>query len=107
MGQLKSACLALVFYFAMFISSSSAGVFNVAMTIGGVTQNFSYSNVQGVIDAVKLSNIVSRFPSYAGTEQINIAIDFRGLPLTLSSSTSSSGFSGLVMRVINASCDRW
>ena len=66
------------------ISVQAKSIFTVDMTVGGVNKVFGYSKIEDVLNAVKLSQITSQFPSYApSTDQISIKLDFRGLPMTL------------------------
>ncbi|MDB9787205.1 hypothetical protein OAB57_03790 [Bacteriovoracaceae bacterium] len=74
----------------LLTTNTMADVFNVNMTVGGSTQAFGFSDIESVIDAIKVDKIDDRFTSYTGAELLNVSVDFRGLPLTLSAVANSN-----------------
>lgn len=73
----------------IFMSSATAAIFNVTATVGGVTKTFGYSSVEDVVNTMTDSFLSATFPGYA-TDQIDMNIDFRGLPVYFDSANGSS-----------------
>lgn len=71
-------------------ASSYASIFNATITVDGTTKTFGYSTVEDVIDTVTQDFLDKNFSSYTTASSLNLSIDFRGLPITLSSSAGSS-----------------
>ncbi|MBF0362889.1 MAG: hypothetical protein HQK49_17855 [Oligoflexia bacterium] len=85
-------CLVII----LLLPSAFANVFNLTMTVEGVTKQFGYSKFEDVLSAVKLNQISNNFPGYSGTGSVGINLDFRGLPMSLS---YASGSTDLVLSV--------
>lgn len=80
----------LIVLLCFFSRNSLAALFNVTYTINGQSMQQGHSNVDSVFDGIKTANIQALFPGYADSDAISILLDFRGLPILLTSATSSS-----------------
>ena len=74
----------------LMVSPACADLFSIEVASEGETYSQSYDTVSDLVDDLDLSEITDVIPAYTETSAITTVINFRGLPVTLSSSADSS-----------------
>ena len=63
--------------------AGAADLFDVRVTIGGVTERRGFANAEEALRLVENENVEKLFPDYRETDAVDAAIQFRGLPITV------------------------
>ncbi len=72
------------------ITAYGKDIFNVSVTVDGSTKTFGFSKAEDVLDTATQDFLDANFSGYTAASAISLDIDFRGLPITLSSGSSSN-----------------
>lgn len=76
---------------ALFLSPFlQAEVFQLTASSGGVSQSRGYTTVDEVLDGVTNAGLAGLLPGYTGSEVTNMALDFRGVDVSLAYPLASS-----------------
>ena len=68
----------------------AADLFTVTATVNTTTQSFGFSNVSDAIDKMQVAGLQNSNLNYTPTSAASIALDFRGLPMTVSYAADSA-----------------
>lgn len=82
----------MIFFMMMILCHSpllQADIFNATITVDGSTKNFGFSTVENVIDTMTQDFLDANFSTYTTASSLSLSIDFRGIPITLSSTAGS------------------